>query len=465
MNILLINADQLRHDSVGYSGLRGVKTPRLDQLAAEGIAYTSAYTPLPVCSPARQALLSGLRPDVIGATWNYDFMPTPELHEEGCWPIELKKKGYKTGYIGRFHVSPTKKAHDFGYEEFVDKKEYKEKIAKEYPHAEYTGGWLGCESPIPVEDSESHWMADKACGMIKSFAKSKKPWHVWVDFEIPHLPCRPSYPYSRMYNPDDIEPWDGWGDAFENKPYIHKQQTFSWDTKDLTWDDFKPMVALYYGWITQLDDAIGKILDTLKETGQYDDTVIIFTSDHGDMCASHSMLDKHYVLYDDIIRVPLIVKVPGEKSRVSDAFVMNCLDIPYSIRRWTGLSDREGAHGRMLPMTEDEDMLSPDEVLVTSNGQQFGLYTTRAIRTRTHKYVWNLTDVDEFYDLTLDPGEKHNRIANPECTEIIRILRRRLSQLLIENGDRYAGNEWMKKQLREDKIYIPDWVKPYEGGN
>jgi len=460
----LINADQLRHDSVGYRKLRGVKTPRLDALAKEGIVYESAYTPLPVCSPARQALLCGKRPDAIGAQWNYDFMPTPELNPEGCWPIELQANGYKTGYVGRFHVSPTRKPCDFGYEEFVDKKEYRELIARKYPDVVYEGGWLGCASPIPLEDSESHWMAGKASEMIRSFAGSGKPWHVWVDFEIPHLPCRPSHPYSEMYSPDEIEPWDGWGDTFENKPYIHKQQTLSWNTQDLTWDDFKPMVARYFGWITQLDDAIGRILDALRETGQYDDTVIVFTSDHGDMCASHSMLDKHYVLYDDIIRVPLIVKVPGVPARNSDAFVMNCLDIPASIRKWTGLEKDESAHGRLLPMTEDEDMLSPDEVLVTSNGQQFGLYTTRAIRTRTHKYVWNLTDIDEFYDLEKDPGEKHNLIANPEYQSVIRILRRRLYQLLSENGDRFVTNEWMKRQLLEDRIHMPEWVRPYEGG-
>ncbi|MBQ3668010.1 MAG: sulfatase-like hydrolase/transferase, partial [Clostridia bacterium] len=96
-----------------------------------------------------------------------------------------------------------------------------------------------------------------------------------------------------MYKPEDMTPWDGWGDDFEDKPYIQKQQTLSWGTDKLTWNDFAPMVARYFGCISQLDDAIGIILNTLRQSGQYDDTLIIFTSDHGDMCASHSMLDKH----------------------------------------------------------------------------------------------------------------------------------------------------------------------------
>ena len=121
-----------------------------------------------------------------------------------------------------------------------------------------------------------------------------------------------------MYDPKDIAPWDGYGDTFEGKPYIHRQQTMSWDTEDLTWEkDLAPMAARYYGVVSQLDDAVGQILNALKKSGQWEDTIVVFTSDHGDMCGSHNMLDKHYVLYDDIIRVPLMVKVPGIKPRIS----------------------------------------------------------------------------------------------------------------------------------------------------
>ena len=455
MNILLINADQLRHDSVGYRGLRGVKTPNLDALAAESVVYEEAYTPLPVCAPARQALLCGRRPDSIGATWNYDFMPTPELDPAICWPQKLTDNGWNTGYVGRFHISPTKKPADFGYQVFVNRNDYHAFAGQKYPNVQYTGGWLGCESPIPYEDSETHWVAKQACGVMEQFAKENKPWHLWVDFEIPHLPCRPSYPFSRMYDPKTIEPWDGWGDTFENKPYIHKQQTLSWDTEKLTWEDFQPMVARYFGWISQLDDALGRIFDTLRASGQYDDTMIIFTSDHGDMCASHSMLDKHYVLYDDIIRVPLMMKVPGVKARRTDAFVMNCLDIPATIRRAAGLEPEPLGHGMPLPETDADDESARQDVVVTSNGQQFGLYTTRAIRTRTHKYVWNLTDIDELYDLSADPGEKHNLIADPAYAELIHSLRGRLYEQLKATGDRYVGSEWMKRQLLEDRKYIP----------
>lgn len=451
MNILLINADQLRHDCVGYRKMRPVRTPNLDALASESVWYENAFTPLPVCSPARQAILCGRRPDSFGAQWNYDFMPTPELDPAICWPGLLKEKGWNLGYVGRFHVSASRKPQDFGFTDFVDMKRYNREVAPKYADIPMTGGWLGCPSPIPLEDSRTHKEAHWACELLENYLSQDKPWFMWVDFEEPHLPCRPSEPFASMYGEKDIEPWDGWGDDFEGKPYIHKQQTLSWNTESLTWEDFRPMVARYYGCISQVDDAVGRIISTLKKAGKYDDTLILFTSDHGDMCGSHSMLDKHYVLYDDIIRVPLIMKKSGVKPCRLDGFVMNCLDIPATIRRETGLAPEELTHGSPLPENEAESAVCPKDVLVTSNGQQFGLYTTRAIRTDRYKYVWNLTDTDELYDLSSDPDEKVNLIKSEECQPLVHTLRRRLYELLTSTGDRFAGNEWMKRQLLEDK--------------
>ena len=455
MNLLLINADQLRHDCVGYRGLRPVRTPNLDRLAAESVVYTRAFTPLPVCAPARQALLCGRHPDSFGAQWNYDFMPTPTVQPEWCWPRQLRDRGWNTAYLGRFHASPTLKPQDFGYGDWVDWSGHKQLLKDKYPDAQYTGGWMGCESPVDVEDSGTHWMAEQAAAMIERYAAEGKPWHIWVDYEEPHLPCRPSAPFSTMYDPESIPPWDGFGDSFEHKPYCHRQQTLSWATDELTWnDDFRYMVARYYGVVSQLDQAIGRILDALERTGQKDDTIVAFTSDHGDMCGSHQMLDKHYVLYDDICRVPLMVRHPGYAPRTCDRFVSNCLDLPYSFIDWLGLEHPRVEHGRSLPLEAWQDAAARGAIVSTSNGQQFGLYSTRMIRDDRYKYVWNLTDVDELYDLETDPGEKVNRIAEPDQQDRIAAMRRALYEELASHGDRFVGSEWIRRQLLEGRKHL-----------
>ena len=455
MNLLLINADQLRHDCVGYAGIRPVRTPHLDALARESVVYRRAFAPLPVCAPARQAILCGRHPDSFGAQWNYDFMPTPTVQPAWCWPRKLKDRGYLTGYLGRFHVSPTLKPADFGYDEYVSWEGQKRLVAQKYPNAEYTGGWLGCTSPVDCADARPHWLADRACEMIRRFAATGRPWHVWVDNEDPHLPCRPSEPFASMYDPKDIPPWDGFGDPFVNKPYCHRQQTLSWGTQDMTWDDFAPMVARYYGLISQLDDAIGRILDTVRACGAWDDTIIVFTSDHGDLCGSHQMLDKHYVLYDDVCRVPLIVRTPGVSARVCDRFVSNALDLPYSIIRWLNPPAPEVEHGRPLPLTESDDASARETITSTGNGQQFGLYSTRMIRDDEYKYVWNLTDVDELYCLADDPGEKVNLIGRLDQAQRVASMRRLLYEELRSHGDPFVGSEWIRRQLLDGQKYCP----------
>jgi len=454
MNLLLINADQLRHDSVGYRGLRNVRTPNLDRLASRSIVYTNAFTPLPVCAPARQSLLCGRHPDSFGAMWNYDQIPTATVQPNWCWPEKLKDLGMQTAYLGRFHVSPTLQPVDFGYQQHISWAGHKQLLKEKYSHISFTGDWLGCESPIPVEDAGTHWMADRTCEVLEKFCATGKSWHIWVDYEEPHLPCRPSAPFSRMYQPEEIDPWPGFGDSFKNKPYCHKQQTLNWDTVDFTWKDFSPMVARYFGVISQLDDAIGKILDKLESLGQMDETIIIFTSDHGDMCGSHNMLDKHYVLYDDIVRVPLLVHYPGTKHLQCNSFVSNCLDIPACIYDWFQLPPPEIAHGKPLPMTKEADDAGRDYICATSNGQQFGLYCTRMLRDHRYKYVWNLTDNDELYDLINDPGEKKNLIIYEEYQERITNMRHTLYTLLADQGDPFVQNEWIKRQLLDERKHL-----------
>ena len=246
-----------------------------------------------------------------------------------------------------------------------------------------------------------------------------------------------------MYKAEDMTPWPGFGDTFENKPYIQKKQIENWHLEGKTWEDFAPTVARYFGMISQTDAAIGQVIDALKATGEYDNTLIILTADHGDTCGSHGMMDKHYILYDDVVHVPMIVRHPTLGTGVVEKFNCNTLDIAPTVEKITGLEAESKRHGR--PVSDYLDGTeTPDYAVFTSNGQQFGLFTQRGIRNAQYKYIWNLTDIDEFYDIVNDPGELHNLASDPQYKEIMKEMGKLLIAELKRRGDPFTSGwvEW-----------------------
>ena len=447
-NILLILADQFRYDCLESVGKNPIKTPNLNRLTKEGTLFSNAYTPTPVCAPARQALLSGRQADSFGALWNHDFIPTKTLSpDDDYWTKQLQKVGYKNAFVGKWNSSSEGSPLLFGFEKYVDVGDYGKFVSERYGKVDYTGGWLGENNPVPTDLSKTHWLSDNTNAIIEEYAKSENPWHIRLDFTDPHLPCRPSAPFNQMYNPKTLPPWDSFGDTLENKPYIQKKQLENWDIEGMSWEDWSPCVARYYAMITQLDDAVGKVLNKLDSLNLTDNTIIIFSSDHGDTCGGHGMIDKHYILYDDVTRVPLIVRYPElfKAGEICDEFVSNCLDIAPTVEEICELPMAGKRHGLSLlkRMKKEGDNFS----VSTSNGQQFGLFTQRCIRTMQYKFIWNLTDIDEFYVITDDPGEKINLIDDPKYKVIITELKKSLHHALYNLDDPFVKAGWVNKQL------------------
>lgn len=434
-NLLFLLADQFRSDALGTEN-PAIQTPNLNQLAEKGARFTRAYTPLPVCAPARQALYSGKHPDSFGAFWNYSFFSTPPISPAGTWPVRLKEMGYSNALIGKWNASPCDGPEAFGYDTVVSSSAYSD------GGAVYTGGWLGCESPVPLEKSKTHWLADRTIEFIES---QTGPWHAFVDIGMPHLPCRPSAPFSSMYKPEEIPPWPGWDDPFLDKPFAHEQQAWNWNLEAMQWPEMAAQVARYYGMVSQIDDAIGRILEHVD----LENTIVVFTSDHGDMCGNHRMLDKHSTLYQDIVRVPLILAGAGIEPTVSDSLVSNCLDLPVTLANLMGFEAPEGAHG--------QNLFAPPRAYITSsgNGQQFGMTNARMITDGHMKYVWNLTDIDELYDLDADPGECRNLIKLAAFEPVLKELRARLYDDLKAHGDPFIRHGWLDGQLLGNRKHKP----------
>ena len=456
-NILIIRTDQHRYDCVGHADRYPVQTPHLDKLASEGMWFEHAFTPIAICCPSRQAFLTGKRPESFGALWNYDLgLPTGHIaHDAWAYPREMQKHGYRTAHIGKWHIHPSAGPKSFGYDSELPMSTYTKYRKECWPNHQTDGGIFGGVDPVPLEESRTHWLAARAAEKISELTQGDQPWHLHVDFPEPHLPSHPSQEYMHRFPPESIPQWGGFADTFRDKPYMQRQHQAIWGVQGWTWEDWAPIVARYYAVVAQIDDAIGTILRQLEQSGAADDTVVIYTTDHGDMGGSHGMVDKHYCMYDDILRVPLIVRWPGRVaagSRCSD-FVKNALDLPPTLLQIAGSRVPPGLHGHsmasLLDGTTPPDW--PQEAVSTYNGQQFGLYTCRSIRTVDWKYVWNTSDVDELYDIQNDPHELTNRIHDPSAAEIVAELRIRLYHRLHEFGDRLVANEWMKQSLVEGR--------------
>ena len=462
-NILVIMADQLRADSVGYAGKYNISTPFIDKIAQEGMVFNQSYTTIPICCSARQSFLTGDTAEHIGALWNYDItLPVASLKPEiPTWTKTLSHYGYSSAYIGKWHCSPQYTPEYFGFDSYYGEMDYEKELeqigVQEGNHPLH--GWDGYKSTLPIEHSRTHVLANKAIESIDAFSQNESPWFVFLEFPEPHPPCNPSEPYFSLYDPASIIPWDGFPDSLEDKPAMQMKQRKNWNLEQYTWEQFAPTVAAYYGIISQMDNAIGNVLDFLEKSGELDKTVIIVTADHGDMCGSHGMVDKHYIMYDDVVKVPLVMRFPEviPAGVCCNEFVSHTLDIPATIFELLGIPANENMQGQSFSAWfERGNQRKPirDCVTATYHGSQFGLYCQRMLRTKEFKYIWNPTDTDELYQLQEDPGELHNVIEDPAFQQKLKELRYKLYEQLLLQEDDLLRKPWLAPQLTGEPLDI-----------
>ncbi len=457
-NILLITSDQHRHDCLGSSDaptrIHNINTPNLDRLRTAGMAFTRAFTPIAVCGPARQTRMSGVMPEVHGGLWNFgNGNPIPGLNPRTpTWSRLLEDAGYLNVHLGRWHVNKAYDATHFGYARDFPAPGYDPDHVEDlhpFPHPRV--GRVGRYQNLPLEQSCTHRLADAAIRELSAVADCGRPWHVCVDFKDPHLACLPCEPFASMYPPAEIAEWGNFRESFENKPFIQHQQLRNWDIEHWTWKEWAVYLSGYFGMISQLDDAVGRILDFLEREKLTRNTIIIYTSDHGDAAGSHRMMDKHYVMYEEIVRVPFLVRwdeTVQPESSCGD-FISHYLDLGPTLLRAAGLPVPGHFQGMsFLPQLAGRPSPAPrDWIFSTYHGQQFGLYTQRMIRDPRYKFVWNATDVDELYDLTADPWELENLAVNPGREGLLRSMRHRVAETFAALGDDMVKSSWIRRWL------------------
>lgn len=458
MNILLIHSDQHRYDCLGSSGNPVIKTPVLDALARSGARFTNAFTPCPVCTPERASLMTGTYPFIHRSICipNDTEVPRRFRHDGPLWTNRLRAQGYRLGYSGKWHLGENAAADtnpdplECGFDEYFSEHDYHRWRAEQglrpmfwnqgdaASHAgEFFSG--GIDEDTAPEQSRPFYSADRAIDMLRRYAAQDRPFFIRWDPSEPHLPNWIPEPYAGMYSPEEVPRWGSMDDPLEQKPWIQRQQRRSWKLDEWRWEtQWARCAALYYGHVSLLDAAVGRVLETLDELGLSENTMVIYTTDHGDMCGSHGMMDKHYCMYEDILHVPLLIRWPGitRPGQVIDQPVCHALDLAATFADLADASVPESYQGHSLRSLLDDRKAWPRTHAVASyHGSQFGLYSARSIKSGHWKYVWNLTDVDELYDLQNDPWETVNLAGRADAQSALAGLRVELARELERLGD------------------------------
>ena len=504
-NFLLIITDQQRADHLGCYGNPILRTPAIDGIAAQGVAFNRFYVTCPICGPNRSTLMTGRPPSLHGVRHNGIPLPL----EAVTFVDRLRESGYRTALVGKSHLQnmtdypalvarrgkteALRRAGGGRYDqEVITNWRGKPDFDLDYPfygfdkvdlavmHSDEVEGhysqWLrerhpdpdslrgranalsndGAELPqawrtrMPEELYPTTYVAERTIARIHEFAGTRdQPFFLECSFPDPHHPFTPPGRYWDMYNPDNIPLPEAWNVDPDRIPphvrHLYKERDEGTANRTspalfaISEPEIRPLIALTYGMITMIDDAVARILQALEQTGQADNTVVIFTSDHGELMGDHQLLLKGPVHYEGVIRVPFIWRETAEQ-RVTGvrSGLAATIDLPNTILDRAGVEPFNGMLGiSQRPVIAGEVASCRDAVLIEEEGQRKYMGFADRIRMRTliegqyRLSVYEGADWGELYDRKTDPLEMNNLWGRPEVAKIERHLLERMVREMV----------------------------------
>ena len=469
MNVLFIISDQHRADHLGCAGNPDVKTPNLDALANDSVRFTSAFCANPMCMPNRASILTGLYPNAHGVRCNGINLSTkiPTIADS------LRNSGYTTASIGKIHLQfyapPYKiKTHSHECIHFWISKKKEKSMRENFPkpyygfdHVELTLGhgdlitghytdWLEDRAPqfindirmrfnnffanpfyetqLPEEVYNTTYVEERMIKFLERHANGEygdNPFFMHLSFPDPHHPVCPPGKYKDMYKPEEITlpPSFNHKDKLHKHPFLRplvKNQALRMALlRDSTEEEVRTFLAGTYGMISMFDHSIGNILASLEKLGLTDNTMVIYTSDHGDFCGDHGMILKGPSPFNGILNVPMIWKVPGMTNPAVTDALMSSIDIPMTILKLLGIRERHFPPGMqgydMTPVLKDPNTDVRDCCLIEED-EEFGSpkrpfeIRLRHLVTKEYKLTryQRLENYGDIFDRKEDPDELNN---------------------------------------------------------
>ena len=435
-NIVFIITDDQRAEWLGVAGHPTLKTPNIDRLAREGAWFTRFFVTTPLCSPSRASFLTGQYPHTHGVINNDRLGLDVISHTLMTFPRRLREEGYETAYIGKWHMGLDDSRRP-GFDHWISFKGqglYIDPVVNENGTRRQFDGYM------------TDYLNEKAVEFVRQ-PRSKR-FVLYVSHKAVHYPYLPAARHDSWYEEVDFDPPVVIKEGLAGKPARRlNRQADPWyllegvaaepgQPRRGRGDDSGSIVRDQMRSLMSVDDGVGMLLDALTETGQLDNTLIIFTSDNGYLLGEHGFFNDKRVAYEEAIRVPFVIRYPAliaPGTRI-DALAIN-VDVAPTLFEVAGVEPVTPVHGHsLIPLFRDPSAEWRSSILteyflekVVPNARPW-----QSVRTDRWKYIQytDLEDMDELYDLYADPHELRNLIADPSAGLILQAMRTELDSLL-----------------------------------